>query len=162
MLAVHHLGDDVLGRQIGIHRDHVSAMHHHIGHGEIAQVENSADHVAMLAFDAAFLVMQRHRAANLVVGASTLSICSGLTPNRNSSLHTSHCTPATIGAATATILRSGAATARAARSVRVMASVLGRLRRTQDDKVHHCGGHRTVRGPSRALKISVASDRPGC
>ena len=43
-------------------------MDHDVGNGELAQVENAADHVAVLLHEGAFLVMQLDHAAHLLVG----------------------------------------------------------------------------------------------
>ena len=43
--------------------DHLGAVDHDVGHGEVAQVEQSAEHVAIELFDAAFPVQQVDRAA---------------------------------------------------------------------------------------------------
>ncbi len=53
------------GLLIGFDRHHVLAVDHHVADGEFAQVENAADHVAMLALDAAFHVVELDGAADL-------------------------------------------------------------------------------------------------
>ena len=42
-------------------------MHHHIGDGELAQIEDAADHISVFALDTAFLVMQGDGAADFFV-----------------------------------------------------------------------------------------------
>jgi hypothetical protein len=59
--------DDLLGRLADVGGDHFGAVDHDVGHGEVAQVEQSAEHVAIELFDAAFPVQQVDRAAQALV-----------------------------------------------------------------------------------------------
>ena len=59
----HHL----LGRIVGADRDHLGAVDHHVGDHELAQVEQAAEHVAVVLLDAALVVQQVDRAAQLLV-----------------------------------------------------------------------------------------------
>ena len=45
----------------------MGAMQSNIGHLQFSQIQNAADHVAMLALDAAFLMRQRYRTANFLM-----------------------------------------------------------------------------------------------
>ena len=59
--------DDVLGRIVGVDGDHLGAMDHHVVDGEVAQVEQAAEHVAIVLLDAALVVQQVDRAAQFLV-----------------------------------------------------------------------------------------------
>ena len=39
--------DDILGRIVGVERDHVGAVDHHVGDHQFAQIEHAAEHVAV-------------------------------------------------------------------------------------------------------------------
>ena len=65
MLAAQHRGDDIARWQIRIDRSHMGPVHHHVGDGEFPQIQDTADHVAMFAFDAALLVMKRKGTSDL-------------------------------------------------------------------------------------------------
>ncbi len=59
-------------REVGVQPYHRAAMHHDIRDLQFAQIEHAGDHIAMLAPDGAFFVMQIHRAANFFVGVDKL------------------------------------------------------------------------------------------
>ena len=59
--------DDLGGRIVGVERDHFGAVDHHVADGEIAQIEQAAEHVAIVLLDAAFLVQQIDGAAQRLV-----------------------------------------------------------------------------------------------
>ena len=63
----HHL-QDFPGRQVGVHADHVGAMKGDVGDLQFAQVENAADHIPVFALHRPFLMVERHRAADFVMG----------------------------------------------------------------------------------------------
>ena len=48
-------------------RDHVGAVDHHVGDGEVAQIEHAAEHVAVELLDAALAVQQIDGAAHFLV-----------------------------------------------------------------------------------------------
>ena len=62
-----HRGDDLLRRVVGIDRHHLGAVDHHVGDRQIAQVEQPAQHVAVVLLHAAFAVQQIDRAADFLV-----------------------------------------------------------------------------------------------
>ena len=62
-----HRLDRLLGRQAGVDHDHLGAVDHHVGDGEVAQVEQAAEHVAILLLDAALAMQEIDRAAQLLV-----------------------------------------------------------------------------------------------
>ena len=47
--------------------DHLGAVDHHVGHGELAQIEHAAHHVAVELFHDAGAVQEIDRAAHLLV-----------------------------------------------------------------------------------------------
>ena len=56
-----------LGRIVGVDHDHLGAVDHDVGDRQVAQVEQAADHVAVVLLDAALAVQQVDRAAQLLV-----------------------------------------------------------------------------------------------
>ena len=70
--ALEHLCHKCLDRQGDVEREHLHAMHHHIGHLEIAQVQNAAQHVGIVLDHVAFGLQIIHRAAQLVMARARL------------------------------------------------------------------------------------------
>ena len=58
-----HLAHQVLRRQVGVDHHHFGAVDHDVGDLQLAQVQQAAEHVAVLLFDLAFVVQQIDRAA---------------------------------------------------------------------------------------------------
>ena len=58
-----HLAHQILRRQVGVDHHHLGAMNHDVGDLQLAQVEQAAEHVAVLLFDLAFVMQQIDRAA---------------------------------------------------------------------------------------------------
>ena len=58
-----HLAHQILRRQVGIDHHHFGAMDHHVGDLKLAQVQQAAEHVAILLFDLALVMKQIDRAA---------------------------------------------------------------------------------------------------
>ena len=67
VLGLQRRGDDLLRWAVGIDRHHFGAVDHHVGHRQIAQVEQPAQHVAVVLLHAAFEVQQVHRAADFLM-----------------------------------------------------------------------------------------------
>ena len=61
--GLHHL----LRRIVGADRDHLGAVDHDVGDGEVAQIEQTAEHVAVLLLDAAFMVQEIDGSAQFLV-----------------------------------------------------------------------------------------------
>ena len=118
--------DDLLGRIVGADRDHLGAVDHHVGDGEIAQVEQAAEHVAVVLLDAALVVQQidRRRAAPR---APTGSAWSSPTrkPNRRRIQRTSASIADQHGPSSRTTHEIGRATSSATRSGALIATVFG-------------------------------------
>ena len=57
----------VLRRIVGVHRDHLGAMEHDVGHGELAQVEHAAEHVEVVLLHPALVVQQIDGSAQFLV-----------------------------------------------------------------------------------------------
>ena len=66
--------DDLLGRQFHVDGVHLGPVHHDVGDGELAQIEHAAQHVAVELDHAAFLVMQRDGAAQLLMRRQHLGV----------------------------------------------------------------------------------------
>ena len=58
------LADEFLGRKIGVDEPHLGAMHHDVRHRNLGEFEEAAEHVALLALDAALAVQDVDRAAS--------------------------------------------------------------------------------------------------
>ena len=58
-----HLAHQLLRRQVGVDHHHFGAMNHHVGDLQLAQVQQPAEHVAVLLFDLALVMQQIDRAA---------------------------------------------------------------------------------------------------
>ena len=58
-----HLAYQFLRRQVGVDHHHLGAMNHHVGNLKLAQVQQTAEHVAILLFDLALVMKQIDRAA---------------------------------------------------------------------------------------------------
>ena len=59
--------DDLLGGQLGVDRVHLGPVHHDVRHGQLAQIEHAAQHVAGELHHAAFLMMQLDGAPDLLM-----------------------------------------------------------------------------------------------
>ncbi len=64
---VDHFANDFLRRQIGVDEPHLGAMHHDVGHRNLGELEQAAEHVALFALDAAFAMQDVDRAHQLFV-----------------------------------------------------------------------------------------------
>ena len=58
--------DDLARRIVGIEHDHVGAVDHDVGHGQLAQVEHAAEHVAVELLHVAVAMQQIDGAAQLL------------------------------------------------------------------------------------------------
>ena len=58
-----HLAHQFLRRQVGVDHHHFGAMNHHVGDLQFAQVQQAAEHVAVLLLDLALVMKQIDRAA---------------------------------------------------------------------------------------------------
>ena len=58
-----HLAHQILRRQVGIDHHHFGAVNHHVGDLKLAQIQQPAEHVAVVLFDTAFVVNQVYRPA---------------------------------------------------------------------------------------------------
>ena len=120
--GLHHL----LRRIVGADRDHLGAVDHDVGDGEIAQVEQTAEHVAVLLLDAAFMMQKIDRPAQFLVGGQESPGRPRLEmPNRRRIQRTSASTPISNGPSSRTIQAIGRATSSAIRSGALIATVLG-------------------------------------
>ena len=72
------LADQLLGRQIGVERQHLGAMDHDVGDFEIPQIEQAAEHVAIGARDAALLMQKIDRAFQLLVAGQDRALLAGV------------------------------------------------------------------------------------
>ncbi|MGY4423612.1 hypothetical protein ACVWY2_006061 [Bradyrhizobium sp. JR6.1] len=63
VFARQHLAHQFLGRQVGIDHGHLGAVDHHVGDLQFAEVQQPAEHVAVLLLDLAFVMQQIDRAA---------------------------------------------------------------------------------------------------
>ena len=70
--------DDLLRRLVGVHRDHLGAMEHHVGHREVAQVEHAAEHVEIVLLHPALVMQEVDGAAQLLVRAQDRLILADL------------------------------------------------------------------------------------
>ena len=116
---VEHRVDDLLGRIVGVDRDHLGAVDHHVGDREVAQIEQAAEHVAVVLLDAALAVQQVDRAAQFLVrrqdrpgrrrpGCRTAAGSSAPAPRSPISTGPNSRTTQAIGRATSSAMRSGA------------------------------------------------------
>ena len=76
-----HRLDHLPGRIVGVDRDHLGAVDHHVGDREVAQVEQSAEHVAVVLLDAALVMQQIDRAAQLLVRGENRLVSPTCMPN---------------------------------------------------------------------------------
>ena len=88
--GLEHGVDDLLGRIVGVDRDHLGAVDHDVGDGEVAQVEQAAEHVAVVLLDAAFAVQEIDGAAQLLVRREDRCVVPDPKPNRRRIQRTSH------------------------------------------------------------------------
>ena len=125
-LRFQHLLHHLLGRIVGADRDHLGAMDHDVGDGEIAQVEKTAEHVAILLLHAAFMVQQVHGSAQFLM-AQSRNAWSAPTryPNKRKIQRTSASMPTSMGPNRRTIHEIGRTTNSATRSGALIATVLG-------------------------------------
>ena len=65
----HHFAHEFVRGQVGVERQHLGAMDHDVGDGQFLEVEQAAEHVAVGAGDAAFLVHQIDGAFQLLLAA---------------------------------------------------------------------------------------------
>ena len=67
-LRFQHRLDHLLGRVVGANRDHLGAVDHDVGDGEIAQIQKPAEHVAVEPLDAARPVQKIERSPQFLMG----------------------------------------------------------------------------------------------
>ena len=58
-----HLAHQFFRRQVGVDHHHLGAMDHDVGDLQLAQIQQAAEHVAVLLFDLALVMQQIDRAA---------------------------------------------------------------------------------------------------
>ena len=85
-----HLAHDLPGRQICADRGHLRAVDHHVGDGQVLEIEKAAEHVAVGPFDAAFLMQQIDRAFQLLAsGQKRMSAVGAQSEDAQESVHDS-------------------------------------------------------------------------
>ena len=106
--ASQHGLDHLLGRIVGADRDHLGAVDHDVGDGEVAQVEQAAEHVAVVLLDAALLMQEIDGSAQFLMGDRNPWSSPTRNPNKRRIQRTSASTPTATARAAARSKRSGA------------------------------------------------------
>ena len=121
-----HLAHQLLRRQVGVDHHHLGAVDHDVGDLQLAQVEQAAEHVAVLLLDLALVVQQVDRAAQPLGRRQDRLVGADLDAEQ---LHQRHArssrSPSAAARARQTISFIGRATSSATRSGALIAMVFG-------------------------------------